>query len=57
MSEEKPAPPINDEANMIANLDLLLNMDVIESENNWSLFSATGDADDTMPDDLPGDEQ
>lgn len=64
MSDTKEkATAIGDEADMIANLDLLINFDIAQSEKDWSLFSNGSDASnakgESMPDDLmnemPGD--
>lgn len=39
-----------EDADMLANLDLLLNMDAVDSEADWSMLSTGGT--DAMPDDL-----
>lgn len=40
------------DADVIANLDLLMELDVLESEKDWSLFSAGSSSADAMPSDL-----
>ncbi|MCB0342686.1 MAG: hypothetical protein H6626_06035 [Pseudobdellovibrionaceae bacterium] len=38
MSEKKDNLLLEDESLMIENLDLLMNMDVVGAENDWSAF-------------------
>ena len=49
----KPSEGAKDDADMIANLDLLMNFDIVENEKDWSLFSNGSSGKDSMPEDLP----
>jgi hypothetical protein len=55
MNGVKAKPTSKDDADMIANLDLLMNLDIAESESDWSLVSNDAQSKDSMPTDLPDD--